>query len=165
MTVKVTTFESIEDLFDEIEQSRTRADAAVQTFQAAIKPGDCFMRYIPDASVVVFGEVLDPFSWYHEEVARAKTAEDRKELDRELASEKQMRAASHMKHVRFTRAFSIMCPDGEMGDGHVATMLPISREVFETAKKLEWRTNNVPNVPENISYIRALDALFYAYGN
>lgn len=161
--MSIKSFDSIDELFDEMEKSRIKADASVHPFQAAIKKGDFFMRYFPDASIVIFGEVLDPFSWYDEEIAQAKTAEERAELEYELAHEKQMRSA--LKHMRFTRAFSTMCVEGEMGDTHVATMIPIPRAVFETAKRLEWQTSNIPNVPENLGYIQALNALFSACGN
>lgn len=38
----------------------------------------------------------------------------------------------------FTKAYSECCPEGEMGDTHLATMVPISREGFELAMERGW---------------------------
>lgn len=45
-----------------------------------------------------------------------------------------------LRHYRFCRCFSEVCPEGELGDVHVSTILrKLSREAFEQAREKGWR--------------------------
>jgi hypothetical protein len=44
-----------------------------------------------------------------------------------------------LQHYRFCRCYSVACPEGELGDVHVSTVLRlISREQFEAAQARGW---------------------------
>jgi len=46
----------------------------------------------------------------------------------------------HLQHYRFCRCYSVACPEGELGDVHVSTILcRISRGLFERVRKQGWR--------------------------
>jgi hypothetical protein len=44
------------------------------------------------------------------------------------------------QHYRFCRCFSVVCPEGELGDVHVSTVRCImSRGLFERLKEQGWQ--------------------------
>ena len=46
----------------------------------------------------------------------------------------------HLKNFRFCRCYSIVCPDGELGDVHISTAeRKITKEEFEEAKRRGWK--------------------------
>ena len=46
----------------------------------------------------------------------------------------------HLKNFRFCRCYSIVCPNGELGDVHVSTVKRrITKEEFEEMKRRGWR--------------------------
>jgi hypothetical protein len=45
---------------------------------------------------------------------------------------------NRMRGYIFSRAFSIACPDGELGDSHAAVLCPIDEIVFELARDAGW---------------------------
>ena len=53
-------FASMEEAMQRLEEARQAADARVRRWQAAAKPGDCFITIAEDA-LVVFGEVLETY--------------------------------------------------------------------------------------------------------
>lgn len=108
-------FDSFEEMMDSIDKSRKAADERVESWQAAVKPGDFFVRMSPAPGLTIYGEILDPGE------------------DAELYAEPQM------KGFRPTRAYSKACPEGEMGDVHVSAIWKlIPRESFEKARELGW---------------------------
>jgi hypothetical protein len=156
MTIR--SFDSAEEMIAEMEKSREAADARVDPKQEAIKVGDCFMRWAPEADLVIYGEVLDPLEWYRDKDLDANEGELRAEMEFEKAT----RAAPHMKHFRHTRCYSPVVEEGEFGDVHVATMMPIPREVFETAKTAGWPQDFSDDVPGTVQL--AVLALFQGVG-
>ncbi|MFO7898939.1 MAG: hypothetical protein R6V58_07750 [Planctomycetota bacterium] len=45
-----------------------------------------------------------------------------------------------LRHYRFCRCFSEVCPEGELGDVHVSTILcKLSRAAFERVREQGWR--------------------------
>ncbi len=91
-------FDDFEDLFARMKRDQKSADAQVEPWQATIKPGDYVAR--PGPGFLIYSEVLkDP-------------------EPRETA----------LQNYRFTRSYSIACPNGELGDIHVST---IERQLAE----------------------------------
>lgn len=46
----------------------------------------------------------------------------------------------HMLNYRFTKSYSVACPEGELGDVHVCTIAAIlDREQFEKAREDSWQ--------------------------
>lgn len=117
--MRVVTFESAEDIFTEIQKARAEADANTEEWQRGIIPGHCFVRIVDcyGEPLAIYGEVIE--SPYEE--------------DRELYKE------PHMAGYRLSRCFSSMCPEGELGDTHISTMIALlSREQFEKARAAGW---------------------------
>lgn len=119
--VRILSFDSTEDVLAHIRREQEAADKAVQPWQAAMKPGDHFVRLIPEAEgiIAVYGEVVEP--------------------EFEPEDGPNFYNQPHMKNIRFTRCFSVMCPGGELGDTHVATMgHKLSQVQFNLAAKMGW---------------------------
>ena len=86
------------------------ADSHVKPWQAAVKVGDCFIADGGEEDLVVFGEVLEGYQ------------------------------EAHLRHYRFCRCFSVACPEGEVGDVHVSTVLcRVSRAFFEQMRREGWQ--------------------------
>jgi hypothetical protein len=108
--MEVEFFDSLEEAQARLRQAMEAADARVKLWQAAVKVGDCFIADGGEEDLVVFGEVLEG---YHE---------------------------AHLRHYRFCRCFSVACPEGEVGDVHVSTILAVvSREFFEAMRQEGWQ--------------------------
>ena len=54
---KVEFFSTMEEAMQRLEEARRAADARVEPWQAAARPGDCFVYFAED--LVIFGEVLE----------------------------------------------------------------------------------------------------------
>lgn len=118
-------YSSEEEMFAAIEAARDAANAAAKPWQLAIKTGDFVLRY--EQGMFVFGEILDPTLNADEE---------------ELEYTRELYAQPHMVGYRFSRCFSILCPEGELGDLHVCTVICVlTRDQFEKAKEAEWPCN------------------------
>jgi hypothetical protein len=104
-------FGSLEEAQARLREAMEAADARVRPWQAAVKAGDCFIADGGEEGLLVFGEVLEGYQ------------------------------EAHLRHYRFCRCFSVACPEGEVGDVHVSTVLClIGRELFEAMRQEGWRT-------------------------
>jgi len=109
MTMKVEFFDSVEEADARLREAMKAADAKVRPWQTAIGPGDCFVADSGEEGLLVFGEVLEAY------------------------------AEPHLQHYRLCRCYSVACPEGEVGDVHVSTILcVIDRGVFELARQHGW---------------------------
>jgi len=108
--MKVESFDSLEAAQQRLREAMEAADARVRPWQAAVGVGDCFVTDCGgEEGFLIFGEVL---KGYGEE---------------------------RLRHYRLCRCFSVACPEGEVGDVHVSTILAVvSREVFELARQHGW---------------------------
>lgn len=108
--VEFEAFDSLEDLFKRMDEARRAADARVQPWQAAIKPGDYFKRD-SGYGFPIYGHV------------------QQEESPRE----------PELRHYRFCHCFSVACTEGEYGDVHVSTIDTLIRqELFEEARQRGW---------------------------
>lgn len=104
-------FDSLEEMLERMEADRQAADARVQPWQAAIKPGDYFRK-----------DSGHGFSIYGH-----------------IEKEKEPREPE-LQHYRFCHCFSVACVEGEYGDVHVSTIGALIRqELFDEAKQRGWR--------------------------
>lgn len=121
------TFNSIDDMLGYIRQCSESADARVEPWQSEVKPGDYFVRVAE--GFTIYGKVLDPVQ------SEIDAGADEEEVD----YQRQLRDAPHMKHYRFAKCYSELCPDGELGDVHVSTIATVIPEsLFNSAKELGW---------------------------
>ena len=103
----IETVESIEGLVLAETRAVKSADARVKDWQRQTAAGDCFWIVESDG-LEIFGEVLSDYS-----------------------------AIPHRRNFRECRCYSAVCPKGEIGDIHVATMnARMRRGDFELIKKL-----------------------------
>ena len=107
--MKVEFFDSVEEADARLRQAMKAADAKVRPWQTAIGPGDCFVADSGEEGLLVFGKVLEAYN------------------------------EPHLQHYRLCRCYSVACPEGEVGDVHVSTILcVIDRGVFELARQHGW---------------------------
>ena len=108
--MKVEFFDSLEEAQARLRRARKAADGKVKPWQAAIRPGDCFIADSGEEGLLVFGEVLEGYT------------------------------EPHLRHYRFCRCHSVACPEGELGDMHVSTVLcRVSRAFFDEMRQEGWQ--------------------------
>ena len=108
--MEVEFFDSLEAAQARLRKAMESADVRVQPWQAVVKVGDCFIADGGEDDLLVFGEVLEAYT------------------------------EPHLWHYRFCRCFSVACPEGEVGDVHVSTMLClVSRTFFEAMRQAGWQ--------------------------
>ena len=108
--MEVEFFDSLEEAQARLRQAMKAADGKVKPWQAAIRPGDCFIADGGEEDLVVFGEVLEGYQ------------------------------EAHLRHYRFCRCFSVACQEGELGDVHVSTVLcRVSRAFFDEMRQEGWQ--------------------------
>jgi hypothetical protein len=123
--VTIVDFSSPDDLLRAIDEARRNADSRVLDFQKNLKPGDLCVSYYAEECMFVFHEVRDPLDGIEE-------PEERDYLRESYAD-------PNMRHYRFSRSYSVLCPEGELGDIHVSTVsLVIPVNVWEACKKSGW---------------------------
>lgn len=131
MTIR--TFTTVEEMFEAMAKDEVQANDHTTVEQALIEPGTFFVRhYAPDLDI--YGVCLT------DEEAMGRGSEDLDEEEvAERESERQGLESARRRGYMFTRCYSTMCPDGELGDTHVSTMESITREAFEAARARGWR--------------------------
>lgn len=121
--MRITPIENLDDFFEQIAEARQTADSHVEPWQTELKTGDHFVRLVQpdpvgDKVFAIYGEVIKP------------------EFEE---GEEDYYLEPHMVHYRFCRCFSVMCPQGELGDTHVSTVgKKLSPTQFKLAKEMGW---------------------------
>lgn len=120
--------DELDDVFRQIAEARRAADALVLGWQRQVRPGDRCLSYNHEVELFVFHEILDP-------LAGAVDEEERTYL-------RETYAEPHMEHYRFTKSYSAMCPEGELGDIHVSIVsLVIPLSVWDRCRAWDWYGN------------------------
>lgn len=127
--MSIKTYDSLDDVFDTIRKVRKAADRRVRPTQAALQAGDFVIRYDKSSDLVIYTELLDPVTAEREAGAG----------EAEVAYVREHYAQEHMKHSRFGRHYSVVCPEGELGDLHVASVeVTLSRADFQKVRAAGW---------------------------
>lgn len=127
------TYESWEEMQADMQDNQKAADQMVKPHQAALKSGDFFVRLLLGIELIVYGEVLDPTKPAH-----ADHVYSAEELD-EIVQEAEIYKQPHMRNYRWSRCYSVDCPEGELGDTHVCTVhCALTKEQFDLAQELRW---------------------------
>lgn len=108
-------FTDYESMVKAVQANREHADAQVTDWQTTLQPGDHF--YYESHGLPIVGVILPPGGKTEAELA-VMDPEDAAELREEASTY----AMPHMKNYRFTRSYSEVCPDGELGDIHVSSV-------------------------------------------
>jgi len=108
-------FDDFEKALEAIQRGKEAANARVQPWQEKMQVGDCYILVWGD--LTIYGEIIEsPYK------------EDQKLL-----------ARPENRYLRFVRAFSKVCPDGEISTEHVANFaLRISKDDVEWAREHNW---------------------------
>ena len=122
-----------DDFFQAEIEAREAADSRVRP-GSDLQPGDFCLR--ETHGIRVYSEILDAAQHLLDGRKESELDED------ELAEFEDIRSSyqePHMRYYRFTKSYSRMCPRGELGDLHMATVeRKLTREEFETARKAGW---------------------------
>lgn len=106
----VQSFDSFDEMMEQMRRDQEAADARVEQWQTEIKAGDYF-RKPSGYGFPIYGEVLPD------------------EEKREPA----------LRYYLFCQCYSIACVRGEMGDVHASTIERLlSRQEFDDARKRGW---------------------------
>ena len=112
----ITFYNTLEEMFEDMDKQRRIADKSVNPIQALIQPGQYYVNYQPDIDLFVFGEILDYKTL-------GATEHEQKQIN-ELYSQ------THMRYFRPSKAYSTICPNGEIGDVHLSTILAVIDKKF-----------------------------------
>jgi hypothetical protein len=127
MTVQ--SFNSDEEMWNAIRKGILTAKERATPEQNAITYGDYWMRVWED--FLIFGTISHPDDLDAAERLLGASEE-------EIKAERKMLAESYENGFRFGKAYSVIVPEGELGDTHVSEMTKITKEEFEEAKALGW---------------------------
>jgi hypothetical protein len=143
-------FGSTEEMFDALAAMEDRANAEVTDAQRAVLADDVdswFMR--PYEDILIFGH-----AWgadHRREVSmgyvpeRPSAVSGREQWDEyeeamlEAQAEIEHYTESRERGYLFGECFSIHLPDGEPGQTHVVSVVPISQAAFEEARAAGWQ--------------------------
>lgn len=111
----VRAFDSVDDLFDEMDRAEKAAMENLPPQQASITYGAYVVRMVGD--VLVWGTL-------HEK--------------QDLLLDEYDDTEPHARGYRWGRFYSTLCPEGEEGSAHVSTLWSIRMEDFEKARLYGW---------------------------
>lgn len=136
----IESFDSFEEMMDSMARARAQAKTWIQEFQRPLMDGaqHHFLRlvsYSPGDTYLLAGWTFDLDRYYQDSMAKyGKDAEGRSETNYEDRN----RRANLVDGYTLTKVFSVITPDGETGDTHVSTMLPISEDVFAQLRSISF---------------------------
>lgn len=127
-------FDDFDEMIAALKRGTDRANQLATPEQKAITYGDYWMREWDTGYgevIQIFGYILTEEEIYSDPVYDGIDPE-------EIAWEKENMRANYENGYRFGRAYSVVCPEGELGDTHVYDMIKIDKETFEAAKENGW---------------------------
>jgi hypothetical protein len=121
----ITFYGSFEEMMEDLGRAMKEADAHVNPTQASIKPGQYFINFRHGPELPIFGEILDVSNL-------GADPEEQKYIDETYGE-------PHMRFYRPTRAYSVACEGGEIGDIHLSEIAAvIDRDLFEWYRQNGW---------------------------
>lgn len=123
-------FGSLEEMLAYQAEAEKRANEMVVEEQRAISPGDYWCRPVPEMGLFEFGRVAT------EAEVLGLYSEDEEESPEEYWA--RLQGENRERGYRFSKAYSLLAPEGEWGDTHVLNMWPISEEDFHKAASANW---------------------------
>jgi hypothetical protein len=150
----IRSFGSIEEMFEAIEEGNRQASAALTDQQRGIMPGQHCIRFEPVDRLVIFGEIPTADEFRAGEVAAGA---DEAEADEAVHHFN----AQVRRDLLFGQWYSVVEPRGEWGTAHRWSLWPLSGELFEAARRVEWDTDRLPD-PEHEAIFRLYQEQFEA---
>lgn len=133
MTEGFVSFNSIEEGVEFMRKQEEEANKHVHPKQRAVTWGDCWIRFLVQYDIIIFGKALDA-DYYQQMIDKAVDEEDKAEWEFER---KQVTDAWERGYV-YGWAWSIIEPAGEPGSTHMVNLWPIPEALFEKAKAVGW---------------------------
>ena len=128
-------FSELEQYLDELAKLDSKALEESRLKPEDFAEGDYFISIRPDFDVVIFGKVVSPF-------LPRDQYEDDQEYEYEVEAEKGSRSRGYI----FSKCYSVMCVDGELGHTHVSVINgKIEPSLFERARANGWRHGSAMN--------------------
>jgi hypothetical protein len=134
-------FDSHEEMLDRIAQGVEAAKSRATPRQNAITYGDYWMRAWDD--IMIFGYIYTKEEMDAIEIKLGASQE-------ELEYEHRVYDRSYRDGFRFGKAYSVIEPNGELGDTHVCDMIKITKEEFYAAKALNWSQTEIANFTDKV---------------
>jgi hypothetical protein len=126
----VTFYNSFEEMMEDLGRAMREADSRIKPIQAGIKPGQYFINFRHGPDLPIFGQILDIGALGYDK-------EEQEYINRQYAQ-------PHMKYYRPTHAYSVACPEGEIGDIHLSEVdAIIDGELFEYYRENGWQRRNI----------------------
>jgi len=125
-------FDSIDEAFAWMQEQEAKANADVHPAQKRIDRGTYALRPAPEVPCLIFGYILT-----EEEIREGEVFAGADEG--ELAFTMDILASSYQRGYRYGRWYSVVVPEGEIGDAHIANLWPLTKEVFDAAKEQGWQ--------------------------
>lgn len=125
-------FENFDEMIAAMSRDEENANSVLTEQQREVGWGDYWIRVLGDYGLVIFGHV-------------SSLRELRKDLiengcdEEEVAEEIASISEGYERGYRFGPAYSVACPEGELGDTHIANMVgKISKAEFVCAQECDW---------------------------
>jgi hypothetical protein len=130
-SVAYTEYDSLEEMQRALTEAAADALARATADQRAITWGDYFVAAYDGGELWVYGRIPTEAEIMDTEMKLGATrAEAGATLDRIRSG--------YDQGYRFTKAYSVVVPEGEWGDSHVAAMTRIPRALFYVAQGMGW---------------------------
>jgi hypothetical protein len=127
----VTSYSSYEEMVDAMRQATKAANLAATPAQREIQPGDYWMRYLDEEDLWIFGRIFTLEELYTREMKAGAPADEAAQVVQE-----EVRAIGD--GYRYGLAYSVFCPDGELGSTHIVVMTKLTKEQFDQAQDADW---------------------------
>lgn len=127
---------SVAEAYAHMRLMEEQANERVVEEQRQITWGSHFLRVLYTSPVVIFGHV-----WPEDDIllGEQRAGASLEEAETTLRTLR----ASHERGYRFGRCYSIVEPEGELGDTHISDCWPITEEEFLQAQNFRWETRKI----------------------
>jgi hypothetical protein len=129
----VYSFDNLDDMFAAISSGTEEAKNRATPEQNAITYGDYWMREWDSGYEIIqiFGYIMTRPEIYDSPAYNDVPID---EMEWEMRSAED----NYNNGYRFGRAYSVIVPEGELGDTHVSEMTKIAKVIFDAAKENGW---------------------------
>ncbi len=153
----IMSFDNLDEAAAYMREAEKQAEARLTSAQREVSWGDCWVTYYREAGIWIFGEVFTPERNHQSSIKAGASIDEANEEDESLQD-------AHARGYRFGRAYSVACPEGELGSTHIANMLgKITPEELSAAMDCEWEAERLfashPALMDRVlDYIAQIDA-------
>jgi hypothetical protein len=131
----VMSFDSWSEMQEKLGKMRTAANEGLAAAQKAVTYGDYWVRFYKEFTI--FGRVMPLDEYMASEVSLGAPPEEA-----EYTAAHVQRA--HDEGMMWGMAYSVLEPEGELGNTHRANLWPIEERVFNAARDAEWDPERFP---------------------